>query len=122
MKRTPNNLPTSSRDEVTTSCGNVYADLGLPHPDERLAKSVLALAITDTIEARKLTQAEAAELMNTDCSQIADLQRGRLTHVTFDSLIRFANALGLDVQITVQASNHERAKTSARSSLPDLTR
>ncbi len=99
-------------EEVTTSCGNIYEDLGLPYPDERMAKSVLTLAITDAIEARKLTQAVAAELLHTDCAKITDLQRGRLTHITFDCLIRFANALGLNVQITVQAANEERGKTS----------
>lgn len=101
-------------EEITTSFGNVYEDLGLAHPDERLAKSVMALAITDAIEARKLTQAAAAERIDTDCATILDLQRGRLTHVTFDCLLRFANALGLDVQITVQATKDERGKASAR--------
>ena len=103
-------------EEITTSCGNVYEDLGLPYPDERMAKSVMALAITDTIKAHTLTQEAVAERLGTDCTTIANLQRGRLTHVTFDSLIRFANALGLGVQISIQPTNDERGKTSARTS------
>ena len=100
-------------EEITTSCGNVYEDLRLPHSDERMAKSVMALAITDTLESRQLTQEAAAERLDTDCTTIADLQQGRLTHITFDSLIRFANALGLGVQITILVANDERGKTSA---------
>ncbi len=102
-----------NEEEITTSSGNVYEDLGLAHPDERMAKSVIALAITDAIKARNLTQATAAELMNADASQLSDLQRGRLTHIPFDCLLRFANALGLGVQITIQPTNDEQGKTSA---------
>ena len=40
--------------------GNVFADLGLPHPEERLAKAELAHKIITAIERRGLTQASAA--------------------------------------------------------------
>jgi hypothetical protein len=46
---------------VTYGSGNVFADLGLPHPGERLAKAGLASAIQDVIELRELTQAEAGK-------------------------------------------------------------
>ena len=46
--------------EFVESSGNVFADLGLSNPDERMAKAELALAITRHIRARGLNQTEAA--------------------------------------------------------------
>jgi nicotinate (nicotinamide) nucleotide adenylyltransferase len=45
---------------VEESSGNVFADLGLSDPEERLAKADLAIAISREIQARGLTQGQAA--------------------------------------------------------------
>ena len=103
-----------SEETITSSCGNIYADLGLPQPDQRMAKSVIALAISDELKSRKMTQQAAAELLGTDRSKISDLRCGRLTHFTFDRLLRFCSALGLDTQITVTRSVSQRGQTDAR--------
>jgi len=42
------------------SSGNVFADLGLPHPEQELLKARLTLQIYRIIKARQLTQAQAA--------------------------------------------------------------
>jgi predicted XRE-type DNA-binding protein len=44
--------------EYEESCGNVFADLDLPNPEEILAKSQLAWEIHRIIKKRKLTQAK----------------------------------------------------------------
>jgi predicted XRE-type DNA-binding protein len=106
-----------SEETVTSSCGNIYADLGLPYPDQRMAKSVLALTISDELKKRKMTQQAAAELFGTDRSKISDLRCGRLTHFTFDRLLRFCNALGLDTHITVTRSTLESGQTVANMDL-----
>ena len=49
--------------EFEVSSGNVFADLGLPHPAELQAKADLMFEISRTIEERGLTQAEAAEIL-----------------------------------------------------------
>jgi predicted XRE-type DNA-binding protein len=75
--------------EVEDSCGNVFADLGLPDADERLAKAELAREIRAVVKARSttlrlvgqtlgLTHAEAAELVR---GKLADLSRARLERV-----------------------------------------
>ena len=43
--------------DYTVSSGNVFADLGLPNPEEALAKAELANKISVLIQERKLTQA-----------------------------------------------------------------
>ncbi|MFM6283080.1 MAG: XRE family transcriptional regulator, partial [Dolichospermum sp.] len=49
----------SENIEITTSSGNVFADLGLPNSDEMLVKAELARKISNAITSRGLTQLEA---------------------------------------------------------------
>ena len=93
---------TSEEITFVKSCGNVFADLGLPNPDERMAKAQLALAITRRIRQRGLNQIEAAALLGTDQARVSQLMRGRLTHFSYDRLLRFLNVLGCDVHILVE--------------------
>jgi hypothetical protein len=52
----------SKKIEIEESSGNVFADIGLPNPEERIAKADLAIRIAETIRARRLTQtARSAE-------------------------------------------------------------
>lgn len=87
---------------VTPSGGNVFADLGLANADELLAKAELVRQIGGVIDARNLTQKEAAEVIGTTQPKVSDLLRGRLTGFSMDRLIRFLNALDQDVEIIVK--------------------
>ena len=58
---------------------NVFEDLGYPNPEEALAKADLAHQIYKIIKARKLTQAQAAEILGIDQPKISDIVRGRLS-------------------------------------------
>jgi len=87
---------------VEKSSGNVFADPGLPNPEERLAKADLAIAIAREIQARGLTQAEAAELLGVAQPDISNLMRGRLFGYSIERLTRLLNALGRDVVIRVR--------------------
>jgi predicted XRE-type DNA-binding protein len=51
---------------VTTSSGNVFADLGFAEPEEELTKAQLASHIRQVIKRRRLTQVAAARLMEVD--------------------------------------------------------
>lgn len=103
-------MPTKKPYEIGS--GNVFADLGLPHPEERLAKAELAQKIITAIERRGLTQAEAAKLLEVDQPKISALKRGRLAGFSLDRLVRFLVLLGNDVEIVVKA--HRRSARSAR--------
>lgn len=48
---------------ITESGGNVFADLGLPDAEELLVKAKLSYRIAHAIQARGLTQTEAAALI-----------------------------------------------------------
>jgi len=99
----------SEKPKFTLSSGNVFADLGLPDADELLAKADLAIQISRTIEQRKLTQVEAAEILGIDQPKISALMRGRLTGFSMERLYRFLNALGRDVEIVVRPAARKRA-------------
>lgn len=52
--------------EVYESCGNVFADLGLPNADRLLAKAKLTTDILVAIRRRRLSYARAATMVGLD--------------------------------------------------------
>jgi predicted XRE-type DNA-binding protein len=93
---------------VEKSSGNVFADLGLPNAEERLAKADLAIAIAREIETRGLTQAAAAALLGVAQPDISNLMRGRLSGYSIERLTRLLNDLGRDVEIRVRRAGRRR--------------
>lgn len=61
----------------TIGSGNVFADLGLPNPEEDLLKSTLVGKISDVIDVRGLTQAQAGEIMGLAQPKVSELLNGR---------------------------------------------
>jgi predicted XRE-type DNA-binding protein len=94
--------------EVYHGSGNVFADLGLPDPEQLLAKAELARQILNIISKRRLTQTQAAELLGIDKAKVSALTRGKLSGFPMERLFHFLNALGRDVQITVKAKPRSR--------------
>src|SRR5580693_10689414 len=93
---------------VTEGSGNVFADMGLPEPDEELTKAQLASHIREVIRRRRLTQVAAASLMGIDQPKVSALLNGRITHFSSERLMRLLTALGQDVDITVRAKPRNR--------------
>lgn len=96
------NIAVSEEIQVTESSGNVFEDMGLPNPDERLAKADVALLIYDAIKDRKLSQRQAAEILGLDQANTSRLMNGKLSGFTLDRLFRSLNSLGMDVEVTVR--------------------
>ena len=88
--------------KIEEGSGNVFADLGLPNPEERLTKADLAMQITAAIRTRRLTQAKAATLFGIDQPKISRLLRGQLSGFSTEWLIQFLTLLGQDVVIVVK--------------------
>jgi predicted XRE-type DNA-binding protein len=80
--------------EVFEGSGNVFADLGLPDAEERYAKAMLSRQIADAIEARGLTDAQAAEVMEITQAEMSDVLRGQLSKFSMDRLSRLLTASG----------------------------
>lgn len=89
--------------EYEVGSGNVFADLGVPHPEEALAKAKLARAICLLIEAESLTQKAVAQRLGIDQPKVSALMRGRLAEFSTDRLLRFLLRLGHDVNINIRS-------------------
>jgi predicted XRE-type DNA-binding protein len=104
----------SKRIEVQEGSGNVFADIGLPNPEERLAKADLAIRIGEAIRARRLTQTRAAHILRIDQPKISRLLRGQLSGFSAERLIHFLILLGRDVEITVKPAPRSRRQGHLR--------
>ena len=96
---------------VEPSSGNVFEDLGLPHPEERLAKAELARLIRDLVTDKGWTQRRTARVLGIAPPDVSDLMRGKLARFSQERLERFLGALGMDIHIQVRP----RKRTSRRS-------
>jgi predicted XRE-type DNA-binding protein len=97
---------------IESSSGNVYADLGLPHPEEALAKAELVIRICDIITRKKLTQAKAAALLGIDQPKVSALMRGKFLGYSIERLVRFLNCLGQNVEIVIKPRGQKGSATT----------
>ena len=100
----------NSENKVTINSGNIFKDLGLPNPEQRLLKAQLAGKISEAICKLNLTQTEAAEIIGIDQPKISLLVRGRLNGFSTDRLLEYLNKLGSDVEIKVGEPKLEKIK------------
>jgi predicted XRE-type DNA-binding protein len=94
------------------SSGNIFADLGLPNPEQEQLKAHLTLQIYRIIKARKLTQAEAGEIIGVAQPQVSLLMRNRSGNFSIERLMKFLMALGNDVEITVKPTRKQHGEMS----------
>ena len=79
--------------DYTISSGNIFKDLGLPNPDEELAKVKLALKINRLIADQGMTQKEASKFFGISRSKMTSLRNGRLGHFSIDLLFSLLDQL-----------------------------
>lgn len=92
----------SGRDEtITTSSGNVFADLGFDQAQAQVLalRADLMAQLEKQIKARELTQINAAKLLGVSQSRISDLARGKVEKFSLDMLVQFAAKLGKPAKI-----------------------
>jgi predicted XRE-type DNA-binding protein len=99
---------------VEARSGNVFADLELPNADMELVKAMLVRRISKVIKEHNLTEAQAADILDTDQQKLSALTRGRFSGYSMEWLFRFLNALGHDVEIVVRASQKAHGKPTTR--------
>ena len=109
MTKSPKKLAPRS---ITESSGNVFADLGLPNPEQELMKAKLALQIYRIIKNRGFTQAEAATILGIRQPHVSLLMRNRAGSFSVGRLMEFLTALGHDVQVSVTRSRKHHGEMS----------
>lgn len=105
---------TMAKRDYIESSGNVFADLQVPGAEESLAKAELMQRIAAILQERRLTQVQAAALLNVDQPKVSALVRGRLSGFSIERLLRFLLLLGSDVAITIRPRHTVRSKARAR--------
>jgi len=94
------------------SSGSVFADLGLPHPEQELLKARLTLQIYKLIKARGIRQADAGKILGIKQPHVSALMRNRSGAFSVERLMEFLTALGQDVEIIVRPTRRERGEVS----------
>ena len=85
----------------TESSGNVFTDLGFA-PDEAAILKMRADLMADLrrlIEAKKLTQAQAAQMLGVSQSRVSDLVRGKWEKFSLEMLIALATRAGMRISL-----------------------
>ena len=98
------------KTKATKGSGNVFADLGLPNPEQEMLKARLTLQIFKLVKERGLTQAQAGEVLGIKQPHVSALMRNRAGNFSVGRLIEFLTALGQDVQITVKPTRKARGE------------
>lgn len=88
---------------VRRSSGNVFRDLGFSEKraEHLKIRSDLMIRLTQLIEARHLTQAQAARLFGVSQPRISDLVRGKIDRFSVDSLIEMLGHGGARITVVV---------------------
>jgi predicted XRE-type DNA-binding protein len=110
----PNGLKKAAakRIRMEKSSGNVFADLGLPHPEQELLKAKLTLQIYRLIKRRGITQTEAGKVLGIKQPHVSALMRNRAGAFSVERLMDFLTALGQDVEITVRPTRKQHGEVS----------
>jgi predicted XRE-type DNA-binding protein len=102
------------RTEIEAGTGNVFTDLGYADAKERTLKVQLALEVVGALRQRKLTQAQAAELLGIVQPHVSDLVRFRLNRFSVERLMQFLTQLGKDVEIRIANRAARRPQSGVR--------
>lgn len=94
---------------------NVFLDLGFP-PEKALAlkfKAGILLAILDEIKRRKYRQAELVKVLDEHQPVVSDLLHGKITRMSIEKLLIYANLLGLSLDVRSPRPQTRRRRAAA---------
>ena len=95
-------------EPIIRGTGDVFADLGFPDADERQAKLRLAYALNQVLEARKLSQADAAKVLGVAQPKVSALRHYKLAGFSVERLMNLLTALDQDVEIVIRRKPRSR--------------
>jgi predicted XRE-type DNA-binding protein len=100
--------------KMRRSGGNVFRDLGYgPEEAEHLRiRAVLMTTLTRVIEARELTQAEAARVFGVSQPRVSDLVRGKIDLFSIDTLVDMLARAGMKVELTAKPAPKRRPRVA----------
>ena len=100
----------SKKIQFEKGSGNVFKDLDLPNAGELFLKAKLGFEVFQIIEKRKLTQTEAAKILDVKQPEISRLKQGKFNHYSVERLMTFLNRLNHDVEIRIIPSENREGQ------------
>src|SRR5262245_47647891 len=100
---------------ITRGTTNVFEDLGYPDAAGRQAKLRLAYALNRVLEARKISQADAANVLGITQPKVSALRHYKLAGFSVERLMNLLTALDQDVEIIIRRK--PRSRKAARISV-----
>ena len=97
----------STKEKIHRGSDNVFADVGVAHPERVMARAQIMSRVSDIIKERGLTQKEASELLSIPQSKVSCLMNGKLSMFSLDYLFELLNALDRDVEIIIKPKTKE---------------
>ena len=93
---------TKRKIEIYEGSGNVFADLGLPNPEERLLKANIVSELRRLIKERGLTQVKAAKLIGIHQPDLSLLLRGDFNDYSVERLMKMLTVFEQDIEIVMK--------------------
>src|SRR4030088_1547251 len=88
--------------EIYEGSGNVFADLGLPNPEERLLKANIVSELHRLIKERGLTQVKAVKLIGIHQPDLSLLLRGDFDDYSVERLMKMLTVFEQDIEIVMK--------------------
>ena len=97
------------RKAVPQGIHDVLADLGFADARELSAKTVLAVKLNSLLEARGLSQVEAAHITGMTQPKISQLSRYKLQNISLERLMQALVSLDQQVEIVVRPARRAQS-------------
>ena len=102
------------REAIIRGTENVFADLGFPDAAKRQARLRLVYALNQVLEERKLSQADAANVLGISQPKVSALRNYKLAGFSVERLMNLLTALGQDVEIVIRRKPRSRKTARIR--------
>ena len=108
----------SDDDDMTiiAGSGNLFRDLGLPDPEVRQTKALLAAEIIKALDERKLSVRAAHSVTGIAAADFSRIRNVNLGRFTIDRLISILGRLDREVEVSV--SVRARPQAARRQAVP----
>ena len=94
-------------EKITKGSENIFADIGVAHPERVLARAHVMFRISEILKERGLTQKKASKLLGIPQSKVSCLMNSKLSMFSLDHLFELLNALDRDVEIIIKPRTKE---------------
>ncbi len=98
-----------ARKDVPRGTDDVLADLGFPDARGLSAKTVLAVKLNSLIDARGLSQVEAARITGMTQPKVSQVRRYKLRNISLERLMQALVSLDQHVEIVVRPARSAHA-------------